>query len=151
MAVSGVLAGNSNMEDVARTIGEAGGILFYCLLCVFSLYALALSVVYPAILVMFAREGTFASCFKLREAFELISRNAGPFFTAWGVSIAASLVVSLVAGFAQAVLNLIPCLGQLVSLALTMGIVVYTSAIYAHLFGQFGAIALGQSELVPTS
>ena len=74
------------MQDIGRTLTEAGGALFFCLLCVLILYGIVLSIIYPAILVMFAREGTFASCFKLREAFEMISKNAAAFFTAWGLS-----------------------------------------------------------------
>jgi hypothetical protein len=31
---------------------------------------------------------------------------------------------------------------------LTIGIVVYTSAIYAHLFGQFGKLAFEQTPLI---
>jgi hypothetical protein len=146
MIVPAILSGKGDMQDVANAIASAGSILFLCLLCVFLLYALVLSVIYPAILVIFAREGTFASCFKFREVFDLVSKNSSPFLTAWGVSIGASLVISFVAGIAQIILNFIPCLGQIVSLVLTVGIVVYTSVIYAHLFGQFGNIAFMKSQ-----
>jgi len=150
MAFSGILSGNTGMQDIARTIGEAGGVLFYCLLCVFVLYAMALSVIYPAILVMFAREGTFASCFKLREAFDMISRNAAPFFTAWGLSLVAAFGVSLAVGFANLFVGWIPCLGWIVSLGLSLASGVYISSVYAHLFGQFGAIVFEQNQLAPT-
>jgi hypothetical protein len=149
MAFSGMLSGNGNIEEIARTLGDAGGILFACLLCFFFLYGMALSLIYPAILVMFAREGTLAACFKLGAAFELIRRNAGAFFTAWGLSLAASLGVGLAISFVSFVLSFIPCLGSLVGLAVSLISVVYTSAVYAHLFGQFGRAARGQSQLVP--
>ena len=74
------------MQDLSRTLTGTGGVLLFCLLGILLLYGLVLSVLYPAILVMFSRVGTFASCFKLREAVALISKNAGPFFTAWAVS-----------------------------------------------------------------
>ena len=74
-AASGLLSGNSNMQDIGQTLTGAGGVLFFCMLGVLLLYGLVLSILYPAILVLFAREGTFASCFKLREAFELISKK----------------------------------------------------------------------------
>jgi len=150
MAFSGFLSGNSELQDIARTIGEAGGVLFTCLLCVFLLYGLALSLIYPAILVMFAREGTFASCFNLREAFDMISRNAGPFFTAWGLSLVAGLGVGLVIGLLNALIGWIPCIGWIISLVLSFGSSVYITSIYAHLFGQFGAAASAQSQLAPT-
>jgi hypothetical protein len=130
-------------------VAEVGGVLFAGLLCFFFLYGIALSLIYPAILVMFAREGTLASCFKLRAAFELIGRNAGAFFTAWGISLAASLGVGLAISFVGFILSVIPCLGSLIGMALSLGSVVYTSVVYAHLFGQFGMAAVGQSQLVP--
>lgn len=148
-AFSGVLAADGTVEDLARTIGAASGVLFAGYLCILLLYGLAFSLLYPVIMVMFAREGTFASCFKWGEAFRLISRNAGAFFTAWGISLAASLGVSLAISFVGFVLGWIPCLGGLLGLALSLVSVVYTSVVYAHLFGQFGRAVLGQSQIVP--
>jgi hypothetical protein len=148
MAFSGVLSGNQNMEDIGRTLGAAGGVLFAGLMCVFFLYGLALSIVYPAILILFAREGTFASCFKLREAFGLISRNAGTFFTAWGLSLVASIGVGLAMSFVSVILNFIPCIGHIIAFGLSFTSVIYTSTVYAHLFGQFGREALGLNPLI---
>ncbi|HSB00872.1 MAG TPA: DUF4013 domain-containing protein [Anaerolineales bacterium] len=149
MAFSGILSGNSDMEELARTLAGAGSVLFICLLCVFGLYGLLLSIIHPAILVMFAREGTFASCFKLREAFDLISRNARSFFTAWGLSLLVNLGVGLAIGFVNAIVSFIPCLGTLVGLALSLLAGAYIITVYAHLFGQFGREAFGQNQLVP--
>jgi hypothetical protein len=146
MVIPAILAGNGDMQEIAEVIAGAGSVLFLCLLCVFFVYALALSVIYPAILIIFAREGTFASCFKFREVFDLIGKNTSPFFTAWGISVVASLVIGFAAGIAQVFLNLIPCIGQIISLVLTIGIVVYTTAIYAHLFGRFGHSVFGQNQ-----
>jgi len=113
---------------------------------VFFVYALALSVVYPAIMVLYAREGTLASCFKFRAVINLISKNMTPFLTAWGVNIGVSLGVSFIVSAAQFVLNFIPCLGQIAAFVLTFGIVVYTTAVFSHLFGQFGVMAYGQNQ-----
>jgi hypothetical protein len=151
MIVPAILAGNTDMQGLAEAVAGLGTVLFVCLLCVFIAYSLVLSVIYPAILVLYAREGTLASCFKFREVFSIISKNTGPFLTAWGVSVAASLVVSFIVSVAQFILNLIPCLGAIIALVLTIGIVVYTAAIYGHLFGQFGNIAYGQESSLATS
>ena len=88
---------------------------------------------------MFTREGTFASCFKFREVFDLISQNSASFLTAWGVSLLASLGVGLVVGLVNTFVGWIPCIGWIVGLGLSLGSGVYITAVYAHLFGQFGA------------
>ena len=146
MLVPALMSGNRDMQDISNAIAGVGSALFLCLLCVFVVYTLALSVIYPAILIVFSREGTFASCFKFREVFDLIGKNTSAFFTAWIVGIAAGFGVGLVAGFAQLVLGFILCIGQIVSIILALGVAVYTSVVYTHLFGQFGLIAFGQNQ-----
>ncbi len=146
MIVPAILAGNGNLEDVRTVIEGAGVILFFCMLFVLVIYFLFFSVAYPAILVLYSREGTFAACFKFREILNLISRNSGPFFTAWGVSIGASIAIGFVTAFAQMILNFIPCLGQLAAWILSISVVVYLSAVTSHLFGQFGYMAYLQSQ-----
>lgn len=143
MIVPAILSGNRDLEDIAQLLAGAGSLLFICLLCAFLVYSLVLSVIYPAILVLFAREGTFASCFKFREVFDIIGKNTSQFFTAWIISIGGGLLIGFAAGIVQAILSIIPCLGWIVSFVLTIGIVAYTSAVYAHLFGQFGRMAFG--------
>ena len=143
---SGLLSGSNNTQDLNRVITEAGGILLFGLLCVSLLYGLVLSILYPAILLLFAREGTFASCFHLREALALIRRNAGPFFTAWALGIVASLGAGLLVGFVNLVVGFIPCIGWVISLALSFASSVYANVVYAHLFGQFGRAVLKKSN-----
>ena len=142
---SGLSSGIRNMQDIGQTLTEAGGALFFCLLCVLLLYGLVLSVIYPAILVQFAREGTFASCFKLNEAFGMIRKNAVAFFTAWGLSLAASIGVGLIVGFVNLVVGWVPCIGWIVGLVLTLASGIYSTVVYAHLFGQFGRIVFGRN------
>jgi hypothetical protein len=145
-----IASGNSDFQDVANTISGAGGVLFAAMACLFVVYGLVLSVIFPAIYVNYAKEGTFASCFKIREVFNIIGKNAGAFFTAWGVSLVAGLVVGLVAGFVSSILGLIPCVGWIASIVISVGVSVYLLLIYAHLFGQFGKMAFGQTPLIPT-
>jgi hypothetical protein len=49
------------------------------------------------------------------------------------------------------VLGLIPCVGWIISLVISIGIVVYTSAIYTHLFGQFAQQAFGTKPVPPVA
>jgi hypothetical protein len=150
-ASSSLFAENGNLEDLSRTITEVGGVLLLGLLCISFLYGIVLSILYPAILVLFARDGTFASCFKLREAFDMISKNAAAFFTAWGLSLVASLGVGLVVGLVNLVVSWVPCIGWIIGMALALFSGVYSTSVYAHLFGQFGRTAFKISEFLPIS
>jgi hypothetical protein len=149
LAFSGILSGDNDMQDAARALAGIGSVLFFSLLCLFVIYGLFLSILHPAILVMFAREGTFASCFKLRQMFELISRNAGSFFTAWGISLLTSLGVGLAIGLVNGVISWIPCLGSIIALGVSMVAGMYIASVYSHLFGQFARETLGPNELMP--
>ena len=146
MIVPAILAGDSDFQGIANAIAGLGSLLLVCLSCVFAVYALFLSVIFPAILIIYAREGTLASCFKFRDAIDLVRQNSSPFLTAWGMSILANIAVGFIVSAAQLVLNIIPCVGQLASLILTVGVVVYATSVYAHLFGQFGNMAFGGNQ-----
>lgn len=147
LVASGVMTENSNLRDIGQVILSIGGALFAGLLCVIFLYGIFLSLVYPAILVMFAREGTFASCFKLREIVAMISQNTSAFLTAWGMSLVAGIGVGMIVGLASVVVGWIPCVGWAAGLVLGLGSTVYASSVQAHLVGQFGEIA-GSGQLV---
>ena len=144
-AYSRLVSGNSNLQDISRVITEAGAVLFYGLVCGLVLYGVGLSIIYPAILVVYAREGTFASCFKLGAVLKMITRNIAPFFTAWGLSVVAGLGIGLLVGLINLVVGWVPCLGWAISLALSLVSGVYLTAVYAHLFGQFGRTAFAEN------
>jgi hypothetical protein len=146
MTASGLFSGNDNLQGIGHIFAGVGSVLLYCFLCLIIIYALALSVVYPAILVMFAREGTFATCFKFREVFEIVGKNAGPFFTAWIVSFGGGVVVGLIVWFINLIVGWIPCFGWIVSLATTLASTIFILTVYAYLFGQFGLVAFGRNQ-----
>ncbi|MGA2488715.1 MAG: DUF4013 domain-containing protein [Anaerolineales bacterium] len=140
MTVPAVLSGNNSNQGIANALLTAGGMVALCLTCVLILYGLALSVVYPAIYVEYARKGSFASCFDFKHIFAQIRKNAGAFFTAWGVYLGISIGASLAAGIIGSLLGWIPCLGQLIALVVGVASALYTLLVYAHLFGQYGAM-----------
>jgi hypothetical protein len=78
--------------------------------------------------------------------FELVSKNAGPFFTAWVVSFFSSLGIGLVIGFLNVLVAWIPCFGWLFSIAVSLASSIYILTIYSYLFGQFGATAFAQNQ-----
>ena len=143
---SSLISGNHNLHDIGNLMTGAGSLLFICLACVVMIYFLALSIIFPAIELVFAREGTFASLFKLREAFDIVSRNTSLFFTAWIVYFVASLGLSLILGILNVMVGWIPCLGVTASLIISFGSATYLLTINAYLFGQFGLVTFGKSQ-----
>jgi hypothetical protein len=117
-----------------------------CLLCLGVLYGLALSIFMPVVQIFYAREGTFASCFKIREIFQTITRHAGPFFTIWLVSLGVSLGVGLATGIVGGILGWIPLLGQLLVFVLGVAGSAYVLYFSSHLYGQFAAQVSGSED-----
>ncbi|MGZ6317621.1 MAG: DUF4013 domain-containing protein [Anaerolineales bacterium] len=142
--LSGAVSQNGNLQDLGRSIAAAGGVLFTCLLCVFLLYLLLLSIIHPAIFVIFSCEGTFASCFRLGQIVSLIRDNPADFFTTWLVTIVGSFAVGLALGFMNLVVAWIPCLGWMVGVVTGLGAGLYLLTADAHLYGQFRISALGR-------
>jgi hypothetical protein len=140
MIVPAILAGNSNNQSIASAIATAGSMVAMCLTCVFLLYALALSVLFPAIYVEYATKGTFASCFNFKDIFAQIGKNTGVYFTAWGVYLGVAIGASLVGGIIGSLLGWIPCLGQLIAVVVGVASGIYALLVFAHLFGQYGAM-----------
>jgi hypothetical protein len=135
-----IIAGNNYTQDVTNAILAAGSVIALSLLCVLILYGLALSVAFPAIYVEYALKGTFASCFDFKDIINRIKKNAGAFFTAWGVYLGIGIGASLAAGIVGALLGWIPCLGQLIGFLVGLAASLYVQLVYAHLFGQYGAM-----------
>jgi hypothetical protein len=113
------------------------------------LYGLVLSVIMPGLMVHFAQDGTFGAFFKFGDVFAKVREFSGPFFTAWIVSIVAGIGVGFVVGIVGGLLGWIPCIGQIIFLLITIAVTPYTSAVYAHLFGQYGAAAYGTAQMPP--
>ncbi len=139
---SGALRSGNGQPDWARVLGGAGWVVLACVVVFVVVYAFVLSVIRPVILVIFSREGTFASCFRLQEIFQIIRRNSRTFFTTWMAVILASIGVGLIVGLVNLVIGWIPCIGWAVGLVLGLGSAIYLLTIDAHLFGQFRRIAL---------
>jgi hypothetical protein len=140
MIVPAILAGNNGNQDLVNGFLAAGGVLAVGLMCLLLLYGLALSVAYPAIYVEYAKKGTFAACFNFKDILAQIKKNAGAFFTAWGVYLGISIGAAIATAIVGGLLGWIPCLGQLVAAAVSLGGVLYTYLVYAHLFGQYGGL-----------
>ncbi len=141
LITSGALRGSAGSQDWGRILGGAGWVILACVLLFVAVYALLLSIIRPVILVIFSRDGTFASCFRLQEMFEIIRRNTRPFFITWLAVILAGIGVGLIVGLVNLVIGWVPCVGWTVGLVLGLGSTIYLLTIDAYLFGQFRRIA----------
>jgi hypothetical protein len=112
------------------------GIFIVCLLV---LYLLAFSFYFPAVIINFARKGTFGSCFEVGEIIKIVSADTGKYLTAWLVSIVGAIIVGVVVALISVVLSPIICIGWILSWFISALSNVYIYAIFAHLFGQVAA------------
>jgi hypothetical protein len=146
LVASGAMSQSNNLRQLGQTLGGVGAALLACVMAVLVLYSLALSIVRPLIMVIFSREGTFASCFRLCEIARIIQFRPGPFFVTWIAVILATVVIGLIVGFLNLVLGWIPCLGWIVGIVLAVGTTVYLMTVDAHLFGQFRITTMGSEK-----
>ncbi len=142
LAASGVFSQNASGSPV----GVPSFVVLACFVLFLLVYSLLLSVIRPIILVLFSREGTFASCFRLGEIIRVIDRRPRVFFITWLVVIAAGLAIGLIVGFANLVVGWIPCVGWLAGLLLGLGTAMYLITVDGYIFGQFRLEAFEQAE-----
>jgi len=145
MLIPAVLAGNANTQNMGQMLSAAGSLVLACLGCLAVLYGLAISIILPCAYLQYARQGTFGAFFQLGEFFAMIGKNPGAFFTAWGIYLATTIALSLVAGAVGGLLGWIPCVGQLVAIVISLGGSIYILMVFAHLFGQFGLAVRGET------
>jgi hypothetical protein len=133
--------GNGDLHHVTDALAAAGGILLLCLSCFFVIYGIFLSLLMPALQIIYARERTFGAFFNISEAWQKISRNSGAFATAWLASLLVNFIMPMVIGAVGALVSWIPCIGQIIAIILSLAAIVYGTAVFGHLFGQYGAAA----------
>jgi len=134
-------------SDLDSSAGERimGIVMVVCMLIFFAgllfgmLYSLVIGFLLPAMTANFARRGTFASCFAVREIFDFIRRNSSNYLMVWLAGILAGLIFAVV----YMVVNFIPCLGALLAIPLSLAGVFYIYMVNGHALGQ--AIALDPS------
>lgn len=136
--VVGGLASGEDMGDAFVAAATGTGLL---LLCCISLYLLALSFFLPAMNINFARQDTFRSCFQIKEILAIVSRRTGDYLIAWIVSILFAILIGISAGLLSVVADIIPCIGWILAWVITALVSVWSTIVYAHLFGQVSAAA----------
>jgi hypothetical protein len=142
---------SGSTQDTINAVIGGNLVVFFCLLCLMTLYGLVLSVLMPGLLVNYAKEGTFGSLFKLGVVYSKVRENTGAFFMAWLVSVVFAFVAGLALSGAVSILSFIICIGWIAALLITMLATPYISAVYAHLFGQYGDKAYSTPAPISTA
>ncbi len=134
---------NQDAQGPVAAATTAAGLALFC--CI-GLYFLAFTFIVPAVQLRFSRVGTFQSCFQLREISQMISTKLSGYLTAWLFAIAAGFVVGILVAVISGVLGWIPCLGQILAWIASAIASVWLGAVFAHIFGQFGALSVGDQD-----
>jgi hypothetical protein len=116
-------------EDVATTGIFATWGLIACLTLIFMLAFFFIS---PAIVIQYVREGDLGACFRFGEVLAIVRDNVSDILIAGLTPFAASFVLSIVLG----VINIVPCLGWIVSILLSIAVGPFLTAVTGHLYGQ---------------
>jgi hypothetical protein len=131
-------SGNASQDTVSSLFAGSSFVAF-CLICLVAIYALVLTVLLPAILANFAQKRTFQSCFQLGDVYRMAMAHGSTYFMVVLMIIVVGFGVGLVVGLVTGVIGLIPCIGWIASLILSMLSVAYIGAVTGHLVGQYGA------------
>ena len=142
MFIPAIISGGGQVsDDTINTLLAGSSLLWFCLICLLSIYALVLAVLLPGILANFAQKRTFASCFELGQVYRTVSVHGSSYFMVVLMLIVIALAAGLVIGGVGGVLGLIPCVGWIISLVITMVGFAYFGAVSGHLVGQYGVEA----------
>lgn len=134
-----MIAASSASADAGEALAAIGGVTSVLLVCCLMIYGLAISFLFPAISLNYAEAGTFASCFEFGKIWARAQANLSAYLTAWLVILAAGFGVTIVIGLVGGLLGWIPCLGQILLMAVAGIASAYMGAVYGHLFGQVGS------------
>lgn len=142
----GFLPGEGDIQEYAAT---GFGIVVLILSCCVMAYMILLTFYLPGVIIYFAREGTFQSCFKIRQIFDIIFGNIGDYLTAIVVAAVASLAVGLIVSVISVLFVWIVCIGWILLFIVGAVANVWIGTIFAHLLGQ---VSSGYSTTtVPTN
>ena len=137
----GALAGD-NSDAMAALVGTTGLIIG----CLGFLYMLALVFISPAIIIQYVlQHDEFGACFRFGDVFGIARDSIANILIVILVTMGIGLGVSVVLG----VLQIIPCVGQILALLIGLLMSPYLTAVSGHLYGQIATNFLsGKEKLV---
>ena len=117
----------SQGDSQAAGFAALGGMVIFMGLG--GIYLFLLAIVMPAIILNYAREGTFGSGFKFGQIFGYLTANLGGYFLLLAIMVGVSFAVAVVGS----ILSFIPLLGQVALIFLGF----MATLIYAHYLAQY--------------
>lgn len=100
--------------------------------CLMLLLSIALLLISPALVIQYVRHGQFGAMFRIAEVLSIARQNAGAIV----VTALALLAFSLALTAVVTVLNIIPCLGTIAGIILSILSTPWLIAASGHLYGQ---------------
>jgi uncharacterized protein involved in cysteine biosynthesis len=111
--------------------------------CLGFLWMIALIFISPAIIIQYVLQNDeFGACFRFGEVFGIARDSIADILIVILVTISVVFAVGIVAG----VLGIIPCLGQIVGLLISLAMGPYMTAVSGHLYGQIAEKYVGGKE-----
>lgn len=103
--------------------------------CFGILFAIAMLFLTPAITIQYAIKDEFSACFRFGEIYDIIRDNFGDILITFLVTLGATFGLSMVIGF----LGIIPILGWIAALVISLALGPYILMMSSHLYGQIAA------------
>lgn len=103
--------------------------------CLLLLFSVALFFISPAIIIQYVRTDEFSATLRVGEVLGIARDNVGPILIAALAMFAVSLVFSVVVG----AMNIIPCIGNIAALIISIFAGPWFAAASGHLYGQIAA------------
>ncbi len=129
----GALADSGGDPDVLMALMGTTGLIVGCL---GFLYVIALVFISPAIIIQYVLNGdNFGATFRFGEVFGIARSSIADILMVILVTMGIGIALSVVTG----VLSIIPCLGWIVALLISLAASPYMTAVTGHLYGQIAA------------
>lgn len=133
VASGGLAALAGGGEDLEGAAAAGAGVILFAVACLALIYSLFLGYIAPAIYIQYTKTKEIGPCLRVGELLSIARANTGDYLMIFVILIASVFVIGLILGL----LNIIPCLGQVLSIVITLAAAPYIVVLLAHLCGQY--------------
>lgn len=131
---SGGLAALAEGGEALEGAAAAGaGAIAFAVGCLALIYSLLLAYLSPAIYIQYTKTKDIGASLRIGELLNIARVNSGDYLMIFVVLIGIAIILSVIVG----ALNIIPCLGQILSLVISLLAAPYIVVLLAHLCGQY--------------